>query len=148
ATLANPAGHEQHLAYFVAGRESPALSDVVDEWVPLRLFAVPALGPTPPSPASWLVFWGVLLATLALTAVAWRAARSRASAEAPGPSPALDPALVALAWLALLAARIAVRLEWLGIFPLLLCAQAWGSARGGGAARRLHGWLPALASLL
>lgn len=149
ASLANPAGFAQYLAYFIAGAETPALSDVVDEWIPLDPFAFPRLGPTPPSPASWLVFWGLLLATIALTAGAvrdWR--RSPGSFESLRAPAALDPALVALAWLALGAACIAVRLEWLGLFPLLLIAQAYRSARAGSRARRALRWLPALASLL
>ena len=143
ATLANPAGFEQYLAYFVAGAETPSLAFVADEWRPLDPFALPPRGPTPPTLASWLLFWGLVLTTAGLTAKAVRDWRRERHSHAQEASTALDPGLVALAWLALVAVCVAVRLEWLVCLPLLLFAQAYRART-----LRAPPWLLALASVL
>ena len=117
ATLANPSGYEPHLAYLVSGAQSPQLSIVSDEWRPLSLFSWPGSGV--PSRAEWLLTWVLVVGTLASTARA--VVRSRTAR--------IDPVLVASAFAALAAMVFAARFLWLGIFPLLLCAQVWAPDR-------------------
>jgi hypothetical protein len=136
-SLANPSGLHAHALYFTAGRSTPELAMIVDEWAPLRLFALP-LANRPPSFASWAITWALwLLAPLAvgLHARAWRTSRA---------SDPPDPALLAAAAAGLAAPLTAVRLAWLGIAPLLVIARAWRAL--GGPARRLAAWACALAT--
>src|SRR5262249_21832549 len=51
-SLATPIGLRAHALYFAAGSTTPDLAMIVDEWAPLRLFALP-LANRPPSLASW-----------------------------------------------------------------------------------------------
>ena len=118
-TLANPSGVDQHLAYFAAGTETPALTRVADEWARLDPFRLPVSN-LPPSPLAWGLVWGLLVATPA--AALWATLRWRRGAGSEAESE-VDPALVALAGASLLALLLAVRFLWLGIFPLLLLAQ-------------------------
>jgi hypothetical protein len=117
ATLLNPAGIRPHLAYFVAGDETPSLGMVADEWSRVDLLALP---PTdlPPSLLSWLILWALVAATAA--AIAYAARSWRAATDASEASSSVDPALVAISVVALVLPLIAVRFLWLGIFPLLL----------------------------
>ncbi|MEE2672604.1 MAG: hypothetical protein VX466_02340 [Myxococcota bacterium] len=137
ATLVNPGGLEPHLAYLQAGADTPNLLRVADDWLPIDLFALP-VSYLPPSPFAWLLLWGLLLAVplLALrTARLWREQATE-----------IDPALVALAGISLLAMLAAVRFTWLGIFPLILLAQAF---RGPLASRKTRGevWIAAVVSI-
>ncbi len=143
ATLANPAGFEPHLAYVVSGAQSPTLSIIQDEWLPLSLFAWPAPGPGP-SRAEWLLAWALIAGTLAATARAVAGWRTRASNPVHA---GIDPALVALAWAALVAMIAASRFLWLGVFPLLLCAQAGATWRPSDRAPRAIGALSAMTGL-
>ncbi len=145
ATLANPAGARPHWLYFAAGGTTPALELVADEWAPVRLFELP-VPKLPPSPLAWVAVWGLLLVTPC--AVLLQARRRRRVAASPGVA-AIDPALVALAAAGSLAPLSAVRLLWLGVFPLLLvgrCARELGPVRG--ASRRAISWASALAAVL
>jgi hypothetical protein len=119
ATLANPAGIGAHLAYFVAGEETPALARIVDEWARVDLFALPA-SPRPPSPLAWGLTWAIVLGTGFALYRGWRA-RDRIT---------LDPARLGASLVALALMLSAVRFLWLGVIPLLLFAHAFGGASG------------------
>lgn len=145
ATFLNPGGIQPHLAWFVAGRETPELARVGDEWSAVDLFVFPLPG-LPPSPLAWLVFWGLILAGLALTVHAVRRARRLPNGNEAQAS--VDPALLFVALLSLALPLIAVRFLWLGIFPLLLLAHAlrpWLRAR---TQKKWGPWIGAGASLL
>lgn len=153
ATLLNPSALQPHLAWFIAGRETPELTRVGDEWSAVDLFAFPLPG-LPPSPLAWLIFWGLILAVLALAVHAARRGRHSHNPQQTQASHAnetgasMDPALLSIALLSLALPLIAVRFLWLGIFPLLLLAHAlrpWLEARS---QTRWVPWLGASASLL
>ncbi len=117
---------------------------VVDEWLPLDLFAFPAAN-LPPSPIAWLSYWVLLVLTLALIVHRFRVARgaTRASllVNRGGAQPGTpDAALFPLAMLGLVAPLFAVRFLWLGFFPLLLLSSAM---RGTIGFRDLMRWAPA-----
>ena len=119
ATLLNPEGFAPHLLYLGAGVETPALEVVVDEWLSLSLFQLPPAN-LPPSLLCWVVVWGLVVLT------PWAAIRQLRAWRAGGGA---DPALAALALVSLVGLLSAVRLLWLGIFPLLFlvdCARAQG----------------------
>jgi hypothetical protein len=122
ATVLSPAGLEPHMAYFVAGSETPSLTRVGDEWAPLAAFQFPQPGGLP-TPEGWVVFWGLLSGSL-MTAVRTLLKPDRVSQNSPS---SVDPVLVALALLGVVAPLIAVRFLWLGIFPLLLLCRPMGS---------------------
>jgi hypothetical protein len=125
ASLANPTGIGSHRLYFDAGSETPELALVADEWAPVRLFQLPVPS-LPPSPLAWGVVWCLLVLT---PCVVLRHARARGRGETSPVAEPLDPALVAIAAASLAAMLSAVRLLWLGIFPLLVvarCARALG----------------------
>jgi hypothetical protein len=137
ATLCNPEGLGAYAAYFAAGDTTPDLSMVADEWTPLNLFAAPRLN-APPAPLVWGLVWALWVATLGVGFRAlrgWRKDDDRAW---------VDPALLSLAAAGLMAALVAVRFSWLGIFPLLLLVHAgrhkeWGTP---------FSWAAALCTLL
>ncbi|MGH7338496.1 MAG: hypothetical protein ACREI7_13020, partial [Myxococcota bacterium] len=109
AALANPAGLSAFGYYFTAGAETPTLELVADEWRPITPWELPR--PTlPPSLLAW-----TLASTLPL-GVAWvlRRAISRR-----------NPAIVAVTAYCVTLQFTAVRFLWLGLFPLLLLANAW-----------------------
>ena len=127
ASLANPSFADQHLLYFAAGADTPALEVVADEWAGVDLFAPPRPG-VPPSPLSWLLLWLLLPASIVAGVVGWR----RRTA---------DPALLALtagSWIVLLSA---VRLTWLAIVPIVLFARALPS-------RPAPAWFAAVAAAM
>ncbi len=141
ATLANPAGPGAHLPVFRAGRDTPDLAVVADEWTPFHPFELPVPW-VPPSALSWTAVW-VLMVGSAGAAVWHLRARRR------GGAPPLDPALLALAAASFLAMFRTARLVWLGVGPLLLvghCARALGAFAP---PRRAVAWATgALAALL
>lgn len=154
ATLLNPSGFEPHLAFWIAGEETPSLARVADEWRPVDLFAWPQAR-LPPAPLTWATLWFLWLTTpgvgLASFFQTWRTSGTAtetgdARDETPA-SPGLDPALVVMAGAALWAPLIAVRFAWLGVLPLIVLAQASLGLR-----RRLPGharvldWAGALAA--
>jgi hypothetical protein len=149
ATLMNPSGVESHLAYFSAGVDTPALSRVGDEWAPIELFRFPVAS-LPPSPLAWSLIWVLVVGSVVACASALRGWRRETK---PDPAPAIDPALVSLTLVSLVAMWIAVRFSWLAIFPLLLLAESgrrttWFRAtRFRGSSRPLH-WAAAAAALL
>ncbi len=118
ATGLNPSGFDQHAAFFLAGSETPALSMVLDEWAPIDPFAWP-VPDIPPSPFTWLLFWGLCVATSLLAIRILRRLASRDSLQ-----PAADLTLVALALGSLASMMFAVRFTWMCVFPLLLIASA------------------------
>jgi hypothetical protein len=137
-SLLNPIGWRAHALYFAAGGATPDLAMIVDEWAPLRLFALPVAN-RPPTLLSWALVWGLWVATPC--AVLWHA-RARRAARTAQP---LDPALLAVAAAGLAAPLTAVRLVWLVIAPLLAIGSA---ARALAApAHRASGWATALAAL-
>ena len=146
ATLLNPAAAEPHLAWFVAGSETPSLARVADEWLGFNPFAWPRAG-LPPSPLGWWLQWGLMLGTLASTAYAigtWRKGGSGEDAKE-----RIDPALVGLAWLSISLPFVAVRFLWLGVFPVLLVTKVaahWMAEHP--RASRPAAWAGALAAVL
>ena len=116
-SLVNPIGLRAHALYFSAGSATPDLAMIVDEWAPLRLFAVPVAN-RPPSQLSWAIVWALWLATPCAVWLHARAHRAGRSARA------LDPALLAVAAAGLAAPLAAVRLAWLGLAPLLAIGAA------------------------
>jgi len=134
ATFANPAGAAPHLAWWIAGRDTPALGRVADEWARIDPFALPLPG-LPPSPLSWALLWALMLATVLAVVIAVRSWRPghREHLEADATTARVDPALVGVALLSIALSLVAVRFLWLVIFPLLLIAQAsrgWPALRG------------------
>lgn len=133
ATLLNPEGLAPHLLFLGAGVDTPALSVVVDEWASVSLLQLPPAN-LPPSLLCWVVVWGLLVAT-AYAAIrprsGWRAGRGA------------DPALAALALVSLVGMLSAVRLLWLGIFPLLFLGDC---ARARGLFLERSRWLPGLSA--
>jgi hypothetical protein len=145
ATLANPAGLEPHLLYFAAGGATPALGVVADEWAPLGLFQLPVPN-LPPSPLAWAVVWGLLLVT---PCAVFFGARRRPRASTASATAGVDPALVGVAAAALFALLAAVRLLWLGIFPLLVVGQsARALGRLPGRSRQVFAWTAGIAAVL
>lgn len=146
ATLLNPSGIEPHLAWFVAGRDTPSLGRVADEWTGLDLLALP-IPSLPPSLLTWLIFWILLIATGIAVAHAVRTGRSGDPAAQTGQP--IDPALVGISLVSLALPLIGVRFLWLGIFPLLLISQVvgrWLSVRRRG--RPPASWIAVLLTLL
>ncbi len=84
ASLVNPNGAAQHLAYFAAGSSTPALGGIADEWTRLDLFALPPAN-LPPSALSWAIAW-VLVILTPIAAV--RTVRRWQYPDAPGAGPA------------------------------------------------------------
>jgi hypothetical protein len=121
ATLLNPSGAEPHLAYFVAGSDTPSLLRIADEWLPIDLLAFP-VPRLVPSPLVWVLVWGLLLTAAVAAFRAVRRWRSQASD--------VDPAVVGIAALSLLAMLTAVRFTWMGIFVLILIAHSSRGSRG------------------
>ena len=124
ASLVNPNGASQHLAYFAAGATTPELGGIADEWARIDLLALPPAN-LPPSDLSWGLTWVLLVAApvAAMAAVrGWRRA-------GPGEEPGAGPVLIALAATGLAGTLVAVRFLWLGIFPLLLLAATARVAR-------------------
>jgi hypothetical protein len=137
ATLANPAGIGAHLAYFAAGEQTPELARIVDEWARVNLFALP-VPPRPPSPLAWALAWGIALGT---AFALYRGLRGRSGR-------ALDPARLGAALVALALSLSAVRFLWLGVFPLLFLAHAFGARSERAARAERLDWIPAAATLL
>lgn len=168
-TLANPQGLDAHLAYFASGGETLPLGAIADEWRRTNLLARP-IPRLPPTFAAWLVCWLCLIAVVlgafrlfflrrpesAPDAAAEEGARAAADAGATregmaaagrpadgdtAESSAIDPALLTLAAAGVVAAILATRFLWLGVFALaLLGALAHAAAR--------RGWLSRFGSLL
>lgn len=119
ASLLNPHGTHPHLAWFVAGRDTPELARVGDEWMPLHLFQLPYES-LPPSMLAFALFWCLLVATPLIGVWAWR--RPVSIGQELGGDASVDPVRIALALAGLAASLVAVRFLWLMIFPLLLVA--------------------------
>ncbi len=146
ATLLNPAGLEPHLAWFVAGSDTPALERVADEWMPVDPFSLPLAG-LPPSLFAWLIGWALALGSMVVCAILLTRARSRKQRAAN--DLAVDPVLVALAFVGLVLPLIAVRFLWLGLFPILLLAHATRDRLAAVSTRTPSiGWVLAVSSLL
>lgn len=127
ATLVNPEGLAPHRLYFAAGERSPSLSLVQDEWASALLSS--PFAPGPPSPLNWVLTWMLVLGCGA-GLVAWlRAVRGRRVAGT-ARAGAVDPALVGVALASAAGAAWALRLSWLGLFPLLWLAQVFGPRLG------------------
>ncbi len=127
ATLLNPAGLRPHLAFFVAGSDTPSLGRVADEWSPVDLLAAPPVD-LPPSWLSWCVLWGIVAATAGVCLWAVFVSRRRGGSEEgeegrDAVAARFDPALLSLAVLGCVLPLVAVRFLWLGILPLLAFAD-------------------------
>ncbi|MDG2049331.1 MAG: tetratricopeptide repeat protein, partial [Myxococcota bacterium] len=120
ATLLNPTGLEPHLAWFIAGGDTPSLARVGDEWAPFTAFAFPLIG-LPPSLFSWGLQWILMLGTAIVGVLSIQGWARRQTEDAS--QHLTDPALVALSILALILPFVAVRFLWLGFFPFLLLVQ-------------------------
>ena len=119
ATLLNPEGVGPHLLTLSAGGDTPALAVVIDEWASVSLLQLPPAN-LPPSLLSWVIVWCLVVLTPLVAVGEIRGWRSGGGA---------DPALAALALVSLVGLLSAVRLLWLGIFPLLFlghCARTHG----------------------
>lgn len=148
ATCLNPAGIEPHLAYFAAGAETPSLARVADEWIAVAPFRLPAAG-RQPAPMAWIVFWVLLLGSILAVIRSARRLRSKQSTD----PPEVDPILLSLSGLGLVASLTAVRFLWLGIFPLLLLSSWLGQRCRSSAGLQFRssvvlGWSAAVALLL
>lgn len=132
ATFVNPTGAAPHMLYFSAGTASPDLSLVADEWARINLFALPTAN-LPPSLQTWGVIWGLLVASPLAAVLAFRKTwRQHDNSAGESQLGKVDPALVGMAAVSLVAMLSAVRFAWMGIFPLLLiggCAQVLGVFR-------------------
>ncbi len=143
ATLLNPGGVRPHLAFFVAGEDTPSLGRVADEWSRVDLLAWPPVD-LPPSWLSWCLVWVLLLSTVALVVKTGLEVRRRMSGDETTDS-ACDAALVALAIVGCALPFVAVRFLWLGFLPLLALGDAlrrsgWFLERSGWSGR----WVAAL----
>jgi tetratricopeptide (TPR) repeat protein len=131
ATLLGPAGPAGLFHYLMAGGATPALEVVGDEWAGLRLFAWPPQN-LPPSALAWVEAWLLLLSTSALMYLEVRRYRRQTDSRVPEDRPereeGVDPALLGMALISLVAMVAAVRFLWLGIIPLLAMAE-WAAAR-------------------
>jgi hypothetical protein len=136
-SFVNPEGPSQFLLYFSAGEGTAELARVGDEWAAFPFWGWPG-GNVPPTPFAWGLAMLVFLLTvpiICLEAVR-RIQRSGArgvEAKEVSSSSRIDPALVALAGVSLVAMAGAVRFLWLAVFPLLLILAATrlrGEARG------------------
>jgi len=143
ATFLNPAGPRFLALYFTAGVDTPDLAIVADEWAPVRLLSLP-MPNVPPTPLSWALVWSLVILTPALLGAAWwigRGSHVRTSDREPAPtrsaagpidsvpddasdSTPIDAVEVALAGVSLVGVLSAVRLLWLGFFPLLAIGSA------------------------
>ncbi|MEE3329063.1 MAG: hypothetical protein VX252_17115 [Myxococcota bacterium] len=146
ATLINPTGFEQHLAYLAAGAETPTLDRVADEWTRFNPFGLPPAR-VPPSPLVWALLWLFIVITPVLALLAVR------KPEAPSPfswnRENVDPALIGIALLFLIGALSAVRFTWLGFFPLLVLLTYIGQAfRAHPARQSSREWVAAAGSVL
>jgi len=104
----NPRGLAQHRAFFSASTQNtPELSSVHDEWAHFSPFDLnSAFDPSASGPLAWLL---TCLLALASIAVAYRAARQRR----------LDPVLLGLSAASFVAIGVALRFQWMIMFPLL-----------------------------
>ena len=138
APLLNPVGLEAYLVYLQAGIQTPELRLVSDEWAPTQLLHFPKTR-LPPSWLTWGSVWALLIAT---GLIGMRELREWRQRVVTAPLRRVDPSLLALAVVGLVAVLGAVRFSWMLVFPILLCAQALPSDTGkkgsGGWA-----WLPA-----
>ncbi|MEE3330972.1 MAG: hypothetical protein VX246_08895, partial [Myxococcota bacterium] len=109
----NPRGLDQHRAFFSASKQdTPELGTIHDEWAHFSFFDLDAaFDPTASGPLAWLL---TCLLALASIAVAYRAARQRR----------LDPVLLGLSAASFVAIGVAVRFQWMIVFPLLFLATS------------------------
>ena len=118
ATCIHPMGIEGYVKAFSVASGSESLAMVVDEWSAFEAFAWPRTS-LPPSRLTWLGVWLLLLAVPlgALRAVwEWRKFE-------PTRCDGVDPVLVSLAVVGLVAMLSASRFAWLCIFPLGLAIR-------------------------
>lgn len=139
ASMVNPQGIGQHLAFFAAS-PSPALANVADDWMRFDPFAF-GDPRTRLGPLVWIIT-DALLILVPLTGL-WNAIRflrhpSRDALRA------ADPVLFGLAVASLVAILSAVRFQWMTIFPLLFLLRA---VRGSPLSRLVPGrWARGLAA--
>ena len=133
ATLINPEGLTPHLLYFTAGDETPDLAVVVDEWQRIDLLSLPPTN-LPPSLHAWGLVWVLLLtAPLALALSWWQAGSGIETDRSERQTSTVDPALVGMAALSIVAMLAAVRFLWMGVFVLMMigaCGRDLGLFEG------------------
>lgn len=115
ASCLNPQGLDAHLAYFSSGQETAALEMIADEWNPTNLLRWPTPY-LPPTIAAWLACWLCAVSTLFAVGIF---VRDRVKTHGAHPR-TVDPGLLALAGAGLVAAGVASRFLWLGLFALAL----------------------------
>ena len=140
ATLVNPQGWNAHLAYFQAGQGTLALQAVADEWGPTDLLAFP-MANLPPTWAAWLVCWLCLLAV----AIGGLRLLSELRRGLPPAERSLDPGVWALAVAGLIAALLASRFLWLGLFAVAVGAALIFRRAPGSEHASVGGWRRVLA---
>jgi hypothetical protein len=146
ASLVNPQGGAAHLSYFMSGKDTLALTAVADEWGATDLLSWP-VDRLPPTLAAWWLCW------LCVLALVWGGAlllsELRREKARPTPSsrePSIDPALFALSVASVLAAVMASRFLWMGIFPVTLmggCLLRLGAGKN--RAKNALGWTMVIA---
>ena len=113
ATWIHPMGLEGYLKAFSVGSGSESLTLVVDEWSAFEPFVWPPSS-LPPSRLTWLGVWFLLLAVpLGALRAVWEWRKFEATR-----CDGVDPVLVSLAIVGLVAMLSASRFAWLCIFPL------------------------------
>lgn len=117
-TLANPEGIQGYLAHLSSSPDSVQLHWVIDEWLGMLPLRLPAAR-LPPSWLTWASVWGLSIGVVACALYGAREWRGKAAPASP-----VDPALLALSVLALVAIMSAVRFTWLLVFPMLLVLRA------------------------
>jgi hypothetical protein len=130
ASLLNPRGIAQHLAYLESSRAG-AIRMVADEWARFDPFAHTNLAPAV-STLAWLCADVVIAGFLAWLAIAGVRFLRR---PAPERLDDVDPVRAALGVAALVAMVSAIRFLFLGVFPLLCLLHAGRRCGWGGAAR-------------
>lgn len=137
----NPSGFTAYLRPFMAGRTTPDLSMVSDEWSAFAPFALPQAG-HPPSLLVWMCYW-LLLLGLASVASLWLARRGTAPPMREFTSFFIAVGLVPLSF-------VGIRFVWLGIIaavPIgLACARI--PLRPTTIRSEVFRWLPASTSAL
>jgi len=119
ATLFNPLGVDGYVRAFLTGAGSENVAIVIDEWSRIELLTWPTAS-LPPSRFNWIWAW-VLVAIVPVTAVRSLWIRSR---EAVAAENSVDPVLIVLAGVGLVAMILATRFSWMAFWPILLLASA------------------------
>jgi hypothetical protein len=119
ATLFNPLGVDGYVRAFWTGAGSENVAIVIDEWSRLQPLTWPTAS-LPPSRFNWVCAW-LLLIIVPVTAARWLWLRVRRAGVSHA---SLDPAIIALAVVGLVAMMLATRFAWMAFWPVVLLASA------------------------